>query len=227
MYKKSFTFTITFNEFHAFLGLVLIIHLALMNSKLKYNLAPGNHLVYSKAKEVNPEEVEQKFAVRLGSRLSKNTRVSRFKRYLKGVKGIETSQKIIDESLFEGELTKAEESAMSKLSQAEIDKIINFQQENYQEDAKGVRKILEKNQKSYQACYEKALLKDQLLNGVGRLVILINAGQVTKVESLFRGDGHKIAVNTLTDCLDSKSKRLKVTPIKGKHKVKFNLVFKS
>lgn len=226
-YNKTFTFSITFNEKHAFIGLVLLFHAVMLATHFSYKLAPGNFMATAKEKAFGEEE-EQKIAVRLASRLTNNTRVSRFFRYAKGVKDIKTSDDLL-ESLGLGDQAGLEsgDDALSKLSQSEINELFEQQQKLYQEDVKGVRKILEKNRAIYQACYEKALLKDQLLNGVGKLTIFINSGNVVKVQSLFKGDGHKGAVSSLTDCLDSKSKRLNISKIKGHHKVKFNLMFKS
>ncbi len=226
-YNKTLTFSITLTEKHAFIVLVLVFHSVLLASQFNYHLTPGNFMMRTQ-KELAENEEEQKIAIRLSSRLTRNTRVSRFYRYVKGVKAIKTSDDLI-ENLGLGEDSGLEggDDALNKLSQSEINEYFEEQQKLYKEDVKGVRKILEKNRADYQSCYEKSLLKDQLLNGVGKLTIFIKQGKVANVESFFKGDGHQSAVKDLKDCLNLKSKRLKVSKIKGHHKVKFNLVFKS
>ena len=225
-YNKTFTFSFTLNEKHAFIAFVLLLHAAMLSTHFKYKLGSGNLMATSKEKVI--EEREQKIGIRLTNRLTNNSRVSRFHRYAKGVKGVKTSDDLIENlGLGNDKGLESGDDALSKLSHAEVNELFEHQKKIYSEDVKGVRKILEKNRAIYQSCYEKALLKDQLLNGVGKLTIFIKSGSVIKVQSFFKGDGHKTAVRSLTSCLDSKGKLLKVAKIKGYHKVKFNLVFKS
>jgi molecular chaperone DnaK (HSP70) len=195
-----------------------------MALKLEMIIPEGNFITFNK--EIKRVRSNDKIPVQLRWQMSKKSRITRFHNFMKDNRNFSLNNEIVETS---SELVKSNEieSNIAGLSSAEIDKLMALEEKKYKEDAKGVRKLLEKNRKVYQRCYEKALLKDQLLNGVGKLTLKIVKGAITQVSSIFNGDGHKSAVDSLISCLDSKSKKLRVATIKGSHKVKFNLVFKS
>ena len=76
---------------------------------------------------------------------------------------------------------------------------------------------------SFQVCYEKALLKDELLSGNAEVVLRIGAGGNVN----FKGLGRKGSINELKSCLVGVGKKIKFEKVHLGKTVKFSLFFNS
>jgi hypothetical protein len=222
-FKKSFTFTLTITELDVCAVFILLIHGAIMFKSIDSSILDTAPVI---AKEVKGPEV--KIPVKIRWALSKRKRASRFSRYVKNMKAKDFSKEVLESDLgSELDDETLDQVKNLNLSKAQMDKIVKENEEVYKENVKELRDILQKNQKRFQVCYEKALLKDDLISGVSSLMLMVKDGSLINISSTFKGDGHKSAIGVLDNCLGKKSRSLKLSKIQGAHKIKFNLVFKS
>ncbi|EQC47175.1 hypothetical protein [Bacteriovorax sp. Seq25_V] len=220
MFRKKITLSFTITDFHLLFIAIAVLHISVSTAYIAISL-PSPEV----KKEVSKVT---KIPVSVKSRISKKTRSSRFSRYIKGLKDYDINKEIIkenDDSL--AGLTEQDGQILKDLTQDQINQILSEQEKQLSADIAKAKEIFQKNQKRYQACYEDALLKDKFLNGVSNILVSIDKGRVSNVETKFKGDGHKSALNILNDCLKAKSSGLNVSSIKGEHLINFNLIFKS
>lgn len=219
MYKRKFTLSFTITDFHLlFIGLA-VVHLIIAQTAIEISL-PKNEVL-------RQESAVAKVPVSIKSRISKQTRTSRFDRYIKGLKDYKINDEILEKKNSLEGLADQDGEILKNLTKSQIDQILAEQDKQLSADIAKAKEIFQRNQKTYQACYEDALLKDKFLNGVSNIVVSINKGLVKDVQTNFKGDGHKNALSVLNDCLKTKSSSLNVGAIKGEHLINFNLIFKS
>ncbi len=220
MFRKKITLSFTITDFHLLFIAVAVLHISISTAYIAISLpSPETKKEISKV---------TKIPVSIKSRVSRKTRSSRFSRYIKGLKDYNINQELIkdkDDSLTC--LTEQEGQVLKDLTSAQIEQILSEQEKQLSADVAKAKEIFQKNQKRYQGCYENALLKDKFLNGVSNILVSIDKGRISNVETKFKGDGHKSALSVLNDCLKEKSTGLNVSSIKGEHMINFNLIFKS
>lgn len=219
MFKKKITLSFTITEFHFLILIVIGIHYTIFQTNVR--ISPP---VQSQVKK---ESKVSKIPVSFKSRISRKTRTSRFNRYIKGLKDHKINQEVMNDKDLPSGLDQEQDKDLKDLTNEQIARILEEQDKQLAMDVLNAKKIFQKSQKSYQVCYESALLKDKFLNGVSNLVVSIDSGSIKEVQTNFKGDGHKTALIVLNDCLKTKSKNLNVSSIKGEHLINFNLIFKS
>ena len=228
-FRKSFTFTLTVSSYDLTVVAVVLLHICI--GLTSFNLVPvssasGEGSVTSG--EVVESKQEINIPVKLRWVISKKARASRFGKYVEKMRDSEFSSEVAENDYTEELDQKTlEEVKKLGLTKSQMNEIAKENKVIYQENVKLLRDLLAKNQKSYQTCYEKALLKDDLMSGVSGVVLTVQNGNLSAVDTTFKGDGHKTAVEALDKCLIERSQHLNLKHIAGSHKVKFNLVFKS
>lgn len=219
MFRKKITLSFTITDFHLFLIAIVIMHISV--SSVYIPITPSSPKTEKKASEVT------KIPVSIKSRISKKTHSSNFSRYIKNIKDYEINRELLEDKDSLAGLTDLDGEILKNLTQDQIDQILKEQEKQLAQDVAKAKEIFQKNQKRYQSCYEDALLKDKFLNGVSNILVSIDKGKINKIETKFKGDGHKSALTALDECLKSKSSKLNVSSIKGEHMINFNLIFKS
>lgn len=219
MYKKKFTLSFTITDFHLLIVLISVIHLLFAQTTIE--------ITQPSIEAPRQESTVAKVPVSIKSRISKQTRTSRFNRYIKGLKDYKINDELLEKKDSLEGLADQDGEILKNLTKSQIDQILADQDKQLSADIAKAKEIFQRNQKTYQACYEDALLKDKFLNGVSNIVVSINKGLVKDVQTNFKGDGHKNALSVLNNCLKSKSSSLNVGAIKGEHLINFNLIFKS
>lgn len=219
MYKKKFTLSFTITDFHLLIVLISVIHLLFAQTTIE--------ITQPSIEAPRQESAVAKVPVSIKSRISKQTRTSRFNRYIKGLKDYKINDELLEKKDSLEGLADQDGEILKNLTKSQIDQILADQDKQLSADIAKAKEIFQRNQKTYQACYEDALLKDKFLNGVSNIVVSINKGLVKDVQTNFKGDGHKNALSVLNNCLKSKSSSLNVGAIKGEHLINFNLIFKS
>ena len=90
-----------------------------------------------------------------------------------------------------------------------------------------IRKIVYQRNNQYQKCYERSLIRDEFIQGLVKIEVLVAGKEVKKSLIDFQGAGNKSAIKLLQDCLRSNLARLKFTPELQNEVIRFNLFFKS
>ncbi len=228
-FRKSFTFTLTVSTYDLTVVAVMLLHLCI--GLTSFNLVPigeGSGDGSIVGGDVIETKQEINIPVKLRWAISKEARASRFGKYIEKMKDSEFSSEVAENNYTE-ELDQKTLGEVKKLglTKSQMNEIAKENKVIYEENVNLLRDLLQKNQKKYQTCYEKALLKDDLMSGVSGLVLTVHNGILNNVDTTFKGDGHKEAVDTLGKCLVERSHSLNLKHISGSHKIKFNLVFKS
>ena len=222
--RKSYSLTLNITDMDLAFLCVVLLHGILMFKT--FYIKFGDHVIKDLFAKQEEKVMTEKIPVRIKWRLSKKARSSRFSRYIKNKKDVSFSEQIANTELTSKFMESSEGVDPNILTRSELAEVMHQQEVAYKENVKVLRELLQGNKRTFQGCYEKALLKDDLLSGVSSLQLKVNEGRLIDASSTFKGDGHKSAVGALKECLKSQSKKLNLSKIKGAHKVKFNLVFK-
>ena len=86
-----------------------------------------------------------------------------------------------------------------------------------------LRKMVKKHNHKFQGCYERALLKDELLSG--KAIVTLTIGQ--KADVNFKGLGKTSSIDSLKSCLQRESSRIRMAQKVIGKKVRFSLFFNS
>lgn len=138
--------------------------------------------------------------------------------------------KISSKQVFEQKVEKVNSKNTLVIAKSNTNNTVNYQallsNKDYDDetlDTSALKGFIAKNQEVFQACYEKTLIKDQLLSG--NASILLNIGKSAKVN--FKGIGQAQYKKELEDCLSQKAVRINFPSQFRGNKVKFNLFFSS
>ena len=88
-----------------------------------------------------------------------------------------------------------------------------------------IMKVIDQKSFQFRDCYEKALLKDELLSVKVVFLLQLRKTKVQKTRLELHGKGNPESRRTLTHCLFRESKTLVVLQNKNNISVKFNLIF--
>lgn len=86
-----------------------------------------------------------------------------------------------------------------------------------------LRAIINSNQSLFRGCYNKMLIKDNLLSGIATITIATNG----RGSSTFKGVGRTKVINELKECLDNQASKIDLSKIDLTKAIRFSLNFSS